>query len=192
MVAALDEALREPYQDCTFSRRPEAIPLGTKAVRVRIQLAYRSQQWATIQVDLVQSDGVDIEIERLPGIPLEVFGLVGPEEVVCLSLRYHIAQKIHGLTKVPHHGGENDRFRDAVDLLLLRDLVADADLRAVKEACEETFRARAEQTWPPRIEMPASWRIPFAKAARAVDIEEVDLQSAERVLNDFLAVIEAA
>lgn len=192
LVAALDDSLREPYHDCTFSRRPETRALGDKAVRVWVQIAYRSQRWATVQVDLARPDGADTETERLPGIPLSTFGLTGPANVVCLSLRYHIAQKFHGMTKVPYHGGENDRFRDAVDLLLLRGLVSDDDLRAVREACEETFRVRAEHAWPPSIVMPASWRQPFAAMARAVGLDEADLEGAERSLRDFLAAIEAA
>lgn len=192
LLAALDEALREPYHDCAFSRRTETRPLGDKAVRVWVQIAYRSQRWATIQVDLAQPDATDTEAERLPGIPLASFGLTGPADVACLSMRYHVAQKFHGMTKVPHHGGENDRFRDAVDLLLLRDLLHGADLRAVREACEETFRIRAEHPWPPMIALPPSWREPYAAMARTLEIEEAELDDAERALRAFLETIEAA
>lgn len=192
LVAALDDALREPYCECTFSRRPDTRALGDKGIRVSVQIAYRSQRWATVQVDLAHPDGTDTETERLPGIPLSTFGLAGPANVVCLSLRYHIAQKFHGMTKVPHHGGENDRFRDAVDLLLLRDLVASDDLGAVREACQETFRLRAEHAWPPPITLQESWREPFAAMARAVGLHEVDLESAEHALHAFLTAIEAA
>lgn len=192
LVVALDEALREPYHDCTFSRRAEARPLGEKAVRVWVQIAYQSQRWATVQVDLTRPDATDTETERLPGIPLGAFGLVGPADVVCLSLRYHIAQKFHGMTKVPHHGGENDRFRDAVDLLLLRDFVEEADLHEVRAACEDTFRVRAEHSWPPAVILPTSWREPYAAMARALGIEEAELGAAELALRAFLAKIEAA
>lgn len=192
LIAALDEALREPYHDCTFSRRAETRPLGDRAVRVWVQIAYRSQRWATIQVDLARPDGADTETERLPGIPLSSFGLTGPADVACLSMRYHVAQKFHGMTKVPHHGGENDRFRDAVDLLLLRELLHGADLRVVREACEDTFRVRAEHPWPPAIVLPPTWREPYAAMARALGIQETNLANAERALREFLAAIEAA
>lgn len=134
-------------------------PARGRALRVWVQIAYRSKRWATIQVDLARPDGADTETERLPGIPLSSFGLNGPADVMCLSMRYHVAQKFHGMTKVPHDGGENDRFR-YVDLLLLRELLHQANLRAVREACEDTFRVRAEHPWPPAIVLPPSWREP--------------------------------
>ncbi len=93
LVAALDDALRLPYSDCTFTRRPEVYLLGDKGVRVRVRISYRSQQWATVQGDLARPEAADRETERLAGIPLTHFGLSGPADVVCLSLRYHIAQK---------------------------------------------------------------------------------------------------
>lgn len=192
LVSALDNALRESYHDCAFSRRPETRPLGEKAVRVWVQIAYRSQRWATVQVDLARPDGADTETERLAGIPLSAFGLMGPSDVACLSLRYHIAQKFHGMTKVPHHGGENDRFRDAVDLLLLRDHVSGHDLREIRAACQETFRVRAEQAWPPEITLPANWREPMAAMSRAVGLAEVDLENAQHNLREFVRAIEAA
>ncbi len=194
LVAALDTALNtasgtppnESYLDCTFTRKPDVHPLGDKGVRVWIEIVYRSQRWATVQVDLARPDTIDTETERLGGIPLTRFGLAGPHDVVCLSLRYHIAQKLHGMTKVPRDGAENDRFRDAVDLLLLRDLVADDDLPAVREACEETFRVRGEHAWPPAIALPLQWRAPFAALAAAVNLPITDLGEAERALQAFV------
>lgn len=201
LVAALDTALSgvsdtgsgttpaEPYLGCTFTRRPDIHPLGDKGARVWVQIAYRSQRWATVQIDLARPDASDTETERLGGIPLARFGLTGPRDVVCLSLRYHIAQKFHGMTKVPHDGGENDRFRDALDLLLLRDLVADDALSAVREACEETFRLRAEHAWPPVIALPPHWRAPFAALAAAVKLPVTGLTDAESALQTFLETL---
>ncbi len=192
LVGALDTALREPYGDCTFTRKPDVHPLGEAGLRVWVQIAYRSQRWATVQVDLGQPEGARTEAERLAGIPLARFGLSGPREVVCLSLRYHVAQKFHGVTRTPPEGGENVRYRDAVDLLLLRDLIAGHDMAAVRDACEETFRVRAEHAWPPALELPRSWRVPFATLARGVDLAVTDLDEAELALRAFLAQVVAA
>ncbi|MEJ7813113.1 MAG: nucleotidyl transferase AbiEii/AbiGii toxin family protein [Gemmatimonadaceae bacterium] len=192
LVVALDDAMREPYHDCTFTRRADTHPLGDKGVRVWVQIAYRSQRWATVQVDLARPDGTDTETERLPGIPLSAFGLTGPADVVCLSLRYHIAQKFHGMTKVPHSGGENDRFRDAVDLLLLRELVDDEALPSIRVACEETFRIRAEHQWPPTMALPRSWREPFAAMSRNIGVAETNLDVAESALRSLLDRIAVA
>lgn len=116
---------------------------------------------------------------------------VGPPDVPCLSLRYHIAQKWHGMTRAMPNGGPNDRFRDAVDLLLLRDLVMSAELPAVREACEETFRVRAEHAWPPPLALPAHWERPFAAMAIGLDLPTTTLPEAERELQEFLARIVA-
>ena len=185
LVSAFDSILREPYHECTFTRRGDSYPMGAKNVRVWVQIAYRSQRWATVQVDLTRPDVAETETDRLPGISLSAFGLTGPTEVVCLSLRYHIAQKLHGMTK-PSQDGRNERFRDAVDLLLLRDLIDTADLRGVREACEQTFLARAEHGWPPVMALPPSWREPFAVLARSMNVGESDLDDAEVALRKFL------
>lgn len=63
LVTALDIALREPYQDFTFARRTAVRRLGPRAERVEISLAYRSQRWATVQLDLTRPDGVRTEAE---------------------------------------------------------------------------------------------------------------------------------
>ncbi len=96
------------------------------------------------------------------------------------------------MTQGPPPGGENDRFRDAVDLPLLRDLVATDALGAVREACEATFRARAEHVWPPVIALPTHWRVPFATLAAAVELPVTDLGDAERALRSFVNDLVAA
>ncbi len=70
--------------------------------------------------------------------------------------------------------------------------MASDDLRAVREACQETFRLREEHAWPPPIALQASWREPFAAMARAVGLHEADLESAEDALHEFVTAIEAA
>ncbi len=192
LVAAFDMALRAGYGDCTFTRRPDVHPLGDKGVRIWVQVAYRTQRWATIQVDLAHPDAADTETERLGSIPLARFGLRGPADVPCLSLRYHVAQKWHGMTRTMPGGAPNDRFRDAVDLLLLRDLVSPADLPAVRAACEETFHVRAEHAWPPPIALPTHWEKPFAAMAAGLELSTPSLLDAERELRAFLDVIRSA
>jgi hypothetical protein len=161
-------------------------------VRVWVQVAYRTQRWATVQVDLAHPDATDTETERLGGIPLARFGLNGPQDVPCLSLRYHVAQKWHGMTRAMLNAGQNDRFRDAVDLLLLRDLVDPAELPAVRQACEETFRMRAEHAWPPTIALPAHWEKPFGAMATGLELPTTTLPEAERELHAFLEAIRSA
>lgn len=79
-------------------------------------------------------------------------------------MRYQIAQKIHAVSE-PHEPPtfHNDRARDVVDLLLLRDLIREAGnpIRSdIKVAILDIFAARAgdaavlgypERRWPVRI-----------------------------------------
>lgn len=192
LLAAIDHALREPLGGWVLTRNPEVYPLGPHGIRTRIHLEYRDQRWATVQVDVARPDGTEEETERLPGISLAPFGLEGPREMECLSLRFQIAQKFHGLTRGVVLGEESDRFRDAVDLLLLRELVAPGDLPAIRAACELTFRLRGTHPWPPPIALPPRWRAPYAVLATDVSLAITALDAAERALQAFLAELLAA
>mgnify|MGYP000181251376 CR=1 FL=1 len=189
LVAALDQALSAPYCNFTFTRRPDTKELGDKATRVWVQIDYQSQRWTTIQVDLAKSEGPKTETEQIPGISLDPFGLQSPDFVSCISLRYHIAQKIHGMTKAPYDGSENDRFRDAVDLLLLEELISLEELPAVCEACEETFRIRKEHAWPPDITLPISWEMPLVTMANELELDVDSLEETQLRLHRFVQSI---
>ncbi len=74
--------------------------------------------------------------------------------------------------------GENDRFRDLIDLLLLlRDLKP--DLRRVAAACREIFALRAKQAWPPSLTIEASW--PEQYRALAIDQDFAVVEVADAV-----------
>lgn len=85
-----------------------------------------------------------------------------------------------------------NRYSDVVDLLLMRRVLHADELRDVRLACEEVFRARAEQAWPPTVHLPTSWATHYGDEARTVGLEETDLESAERALNALIAEIAAA
>jgi hypothetical protein len=71
----------------------------------------------------------------------DAFGVSGPAHLPCLPLRFHVAQKLHGMTLPPWRGRQNERFRDLVDLLLLDALVVH-DYPALRNACELVFDRR--------------------------------------------------
>lgn len=128
----MKEARRDPFR----GMMPNA------SVRVEVALEYEGRGWGTIQVDLSPREGDRTEVELVEPLRLEPFGLDTPSALPCLSLRYHIAQKIHAMTEPPHEEGTpNERFRDLVDLLLMRELTA--DLGGVRAACVEVFAIRA-------------------------------------------------
>jgi hypothetical protein len=76
-----------------------------------------------------------------------------------------MATKLHAVTE-RFETGENDRFRDLIDLLLLSDL--QPDIAHVAEACRDVFEARAKQPWPPRLSAEPSWPEQY----RALAIEQ--------------------
>lgn len=192
LVGALDAALQLPHGDWMLSRHREVRPLGPHAVRVRVHLDFREQRWGTLQVDVARPDGTEQETERVPGISLAPFGLEGPAAIDCLSLRYQIAQKFHGLTRTRDDGTDSNRLRDVVDLLLIRTYMGPMDLPAIRAACELTFRLRATHPWPPPIALPPRWRAPYAVLATDVGLAITALDAAERALQAFLADLLAA
>ena len=42
----------------------------------------------------------------------ELNSVTGPAQLPCLPLRFHVAQKLHGMTLPPRPGKQNERFRD--------------------------------------------------------------------------------
>jgi hypothetical protein len=146
-LEALEEALAGAYEGFTFRRKGEEFRMANGAVRAKVQVSFRGREWGTVEVDVARREG-QAEVDLLPALPLlDQFGLAGPDEVECISLRHHVAQKFHAVTRPLPGGAPNDRFRDLVDLLLMRQLVQ--DYGALREACEEVFQRRATHTWPP-------------------------------------------
>jgi Nucleotidyl transferase AbiEii toxin, Type IV TA system len=109
-----------------------------------------------------------------------------------VSVRYQIAQKIHACTEIYTDGRENDRFRDLIDLQLLRDLVEDGGLPAVGEACIEIFELRNKHSWPPRVTVHPSWPPGFAAMAADIGFYTEDVDIAADALRQFLSEIDAA
>ncbi len=191
LLAALDAALAEPYSLFTFERGP-AEPIGsTGSQRLDVRVAFNGRSWATVRLEISPPEGRSGEESQiLDAISIEDFGLIGPDKVRCLSIRYQIAQKLHACTEEFPTGRENDRFRDLIDLLLLRAL--DPDLVAIRHACVDIFGTRAEHDWPPTLTAPASWAEPYARLARELEFAVDDLDEAARLVREFIAEIDAA
>jgi hypothetical protein len=142
-------------------------------------------------VDLSRQEGGATEFELVDALEMEPFGLSTPSALPCLSLRYHIAQKIHGVTQPsPQEDASNERFRDLADVLLLRELVE--DLPAVRAACVEVFAFRGTHGWPPALEPPAFWEELYAELAASLELTQKTLEEALREARAFIDAIEAA
>jgi predicted nucleotidyltransferase component of viral defense system len=124
----LDEALAQPYAGFTLQRHVVGAFGGGRFRNVEVKLSYRDRSWATLKLEVAQRESEKIDAEAVEAIPLDEFGLFGPETVPCLSTRFQIAQKIHAVTE-QFEDRHNSRFRDLLDLILLREEAA-AEVRA--------------------------------------------------------------
>ncbi len=150
---------------------------------------FRGRSWATLRLDVAAPDSRSIDGEFVPAIPLDEFGIAGPEAIPCLSLRYQIAQKLHAVTE-RFPSGDNERFRDLIDLIICRDLVERMD--EVKKACRDTFAARGKHTWPPELVVPDIWTEPYSALAEEMDFPIAAVEEAAAEVRELITAIDAA
>lgn len=132
------------------------------------------------------------------------FGLPTPDRLTGLALRYQIAQKVHAASD-PHDPPDfqNDRARDVVDLLLLRDLIRETGAPTtteVKAAVLDIFDARArdaaslgypQRIWPARITPYRHWTTSFERAATSAGVV-LTLDDAVAQANAWLDELDAS
>ena len=189
LLADLDASFAESYSGFSFSySEPEAIG-ETGSHRFEVKLEYAGRSWATLRVEVSPPEGRAHEPEIVPALTMSEFGLTGPAEVTCLSLRYQIAQKIHACTE-RFEGRENERVHDLIDLLLIEKLIED-DAR-VKEACVEIFDLRATHEWPPTLTVEPSWREVYLGLVAEIDFPIADVEGAASGVQGLIDRIDAA
>jgi hypothetical protein len=111
----------------------------------------------------------------VPALSVSEFGLTGPAEVTCLSLRYQIAQKIHASTeRFPDR--ENERVHDLIDLQLMEELIE--DYSRVKAASVEIFDLRRTHSWPPTLTVEPTWPDTYRALAAELDFPTKSLDEA--------------
>lgn len=180
LAEALEQALiGEAYQGFSFRRKGEPLLLDNGAVNVEFAVTFRGQPWTSMSVDIARAEPGEADVEWVDAIVLtDAFGVTGPAHLPCLPLRFHVAQKLHGMTLPPRPGRRNERFRDLIDLLLMETLVA-ADVGVLRDACELVFSSRGTHKWPPNLGLvPAHWDEPFAQLAAEVQLAERDVATA--------------
>jgi len=205
----LDKTLTEPWGPLTLVRgEVEAIEVPNHLVKPRpfeITVTLNRITWQRVQVEVSPDEGsAGSAPESIPAPSLAGFGLPSPDHLTSLSMAYQIAQKIHAGTD-PHDppASVNDRARDVVDLLLLRDLVEETQYPAlgdVRAAVEDVFTARAAgaaragaqpRLWPTRSIASSHGGTSFVSAAESAGMA-VSLANAVDQLNNWLGLIEHA
>ena len=194
LADSLEEALTgEPYQGFSFRRKGQPLLLDNGAVNMEFGVTYKGQPWTSVSVDIARAEAGEVDVEWVDAIALtDAFGVTGPARLPCLPLRFHVAQKLHGMTLPPRPGKQNERFRDLVDLLLM-DAMIMHDYVALRAACELVFRNRNTHAWPPDLStVPAHWAQPFARLAEELELVETDLEAAILRVRNFVARILSA
>ena len=190
----LEEALTgEPYQGFSFRRKGQPLLLDNGAVNMEFGVTYKGQPWTSVSVDIARAEAGEVDVEWVDAIAMtDALGVTGPAQLPCLPLRFHVAQKLHGMTLPPRPGKENERFRDLVDLVLM-DAMITHDYAALREACELVFRNRNTHSWPPDLStVPAHWAQPFSRLAEELELAETDLEAALVRVRKFVARIVSA
>ncbi|MGN6250267.1 MAG: nucleotidyl transferase AbiEii/AbiGii toxin family protein [Marmoricola sp.] len=205
-ILALDAALAEPWGPLTLRRADvEVVNVPTRVIKPRrfdIILELRGVTWRRIQFEVSPDEaGISDDHETIEPPPLGGFGLPDPDALVGIAMRFQIAQKLHAVSD-PHDppGAINDRPRDVVDLLLLRDLTAvtgGPTLQEIRDAGVAVFEARAsdakvlglpQRSWPPTVIAHRHWVNDFTRAAASGGLE-LELDAAVAELNTWIALI---
>ncbi len=204
--SALDAAISEPWGPFTLQRTAieeitGARPLA-KPRRFDLKLLIKGTVWRRIKVEISFPEGhIADGLESVPTPRAGFFGITTPDHLSGIAMAYQVAQKLHACTD-PDDPPEflNDRVRDVVDLLLIRDRFyggqAAIDVRA---ACVDVFNARATEAsevgqpvrrWPPVLAVPnEEWVRAYPALAESVDIS-LTLDQAVSALNDWILSME--
>lgn len=190
---ALRDALAVPRHQFAFRVESET-PNAPFMRRFRIRLGFCETRYNAIveqpftNVPLAVSiyEGTHLPPDMVPAFSLRPFGIDGPEHLPCIPLIKQIAQKLHAVTEPPTPTRANDRFRDLLDLVMLRALVPPSQkLRAV---CEETFQLRDRHGWPPVVVAYPHWIAPMEQRAMEMGL---DHRSADDIVAHVVAYVRA-
>ncbi|MEI8404314.1 MAG: nucleotidyl transferase AbiEii/AbiGii toxin family protein [Actinomycetes bacterium] len=202
----LDAVLRDQWGDLEISRTEfDIIDVPGKAQKPRrftVKLSVRGAVWRSIKVEVSPDEGgIGTEVDRLASPPLQGFGIPTPEQLFGIALRGQIAQKLHAVSD-PHVPPAfiNERARDLVDLLLIRQLVQNEGLLTpldLREICVEVFESRRREaeglkqpgrTWPPVVVAHTHWASDYRQASAQANLS-LTMDEAVAQVNHWIAEI---
>lgn len=196
VLREIDDILAEPYGHFTFARVDEPIEMThVKALRMPIRVHFMGTDWGTISLDVSRGEPKDTGTEMVEAFDIhQAFGLAGPHDLLCISLDYDMAHKIHGATKPPPtEDAENGRVQDALDIMLFKPRFDKTDARrTLRTACEHVFAWRNTHAWPPAFHPPTSWIDAYKGLAIETGVAETDLEKAVGDIQSFIDTIAAA
>ncbi|WP_181027110.1 nucleotidyl transferase AbiEii/AbiGii toxin family protein [Rathayibacter sp. AY1E9] len=161
---------------------------STPPQRFHLQLLIKGQVFRKVKVEVSFGEGgIATQSEVMPIPRLDHFGITAPEEIATITLAYQIGQKLHAATDPDTPERQNDRVRDIVDLILIRNAFYSngENLLPVLRAAQDIFAARAAiaaergatpRLWPPLIKAqalwPTEWNAPAAQANVTLTLDE--------------------
>lgn len=206
---ALEDALAEPWGPLALRRgEVEVVDVPARLVNPRrfdITIELRGVTWRRIQFEMSADEaGIGDNVEVIEPPRLTGFGLPDPDALVAMAMRFQIAQKLHAVSD-PHDppGSINDRARDEVDLLLLRDLAVatgSPTLAEIRAAAIAVFQTRADEaehlghpsrSWPPTVIGYSHWTDDYARAANSAGLT-LSLEEAVADVTSWIHQIQAA
>lgn len=205
-LTTFDSLLEKDWGPIGFARsKIEVIEVPSKAVKPRrfdLSLMLRGQTWRKVVIEISPEEGHACEsFESIPAPAVEAFGIPTPERLVCLSMSYQIAQKIHAATS-PHEPPlfVNRRARDLVDLILLKELVEEEgtpSLEEISSAIRDIFDVRAmearslgrpERTLPAKIISYPHWISDYKEAAHSCELD-LSMEESIDIVNSWMEEI---
>jgi len=182
---AVDGVLVEPWGPFSLVRtelvRVEKANRVVKPYRFDIKLIVRGATWRRVQVEVSFPEGRLGEFATsVPAPAVGFFGVLSPDEIIGIAMDYQVAQKMHAASD-PDVPPDliNDRVRDIVDLVLIKEnqYAADPTPATLKAACVDVFDARAAEAvtigsiprhWPPKFVANDSWVVAYPALADSV------------------------
>jgi len=194
---AVEAALEEPRHPFGFRVEVDRkSPPFLRRFRIRVRFLEErfgrvvERSFSNVKLEVSLYEGEHPTPDLVPAFSLKPFGLEGPDVIPCISLTKQVAQKLHAATEPPTEGKTNERFRDLVDIALLRALVpATPELRAV---CEETFAIRGKQAWPPEVTIYETWGEPLEEMAREMGLPQRTAEEIARHVEEYVQQIAIA
>lgn len=205
----LEDALAEPWGPLALRRgEVEVVDVPARLINPRrfdVIIELRGVTWRRIQFEISPDEaGIGDDFEVIEPPQLTGFGLPDPDTLVAIAMRFQIAQKLHAVTD-PHDppASINDRARDVVDLLLLRDLAeatGSPTLAEIRAAAIAVFQTRADEaehlglssrSWPPTVIGYSHWTNDYTRAASSANLA-LSLEEAVADVTSWIDQIQAA
>lgn len=150
-----------------------------RGVRYGVRARLAGRFFEEIRVDVVFTDPLEWEPDKVPGAGLLAFADFPRIEVPVLPLPQHVAEKVHALTRVYGGARPSSRVKDLVDLNLISTFDR-TDACALQVALAAIFQARATHPVPERLpDPPRAWAPAYHELAGDAGLER-DLDTGSR------------